>query len=271
MWESSIPEVAGCRIGWGSSDTECRSVSMEPGGGQIDMFSPPMASGIIPQICLMLGPCYAGAAYIPMMSDFLVFRRGVSFMSVASPALLKAVTFKDVTQDEIGGALLHATTTGSCDILVDSDEEALQKCRILLSYLPSNWKEKPPVVDNGDDPERRDETLEELASQDPSRPLDIHRLISSIVDNGVFFEIGALWAPGLITGYARLAGQTVGIVANNPMVAHGSLNADTCDKEAHFIRTCDCFNVPLLIGGYTGVSTLTGTGAEPGRAGPACG
>ena len=216
------------------------------GGGQIDMFSPPMASGIIPQICLMLGPCYAGAAYIPMMSDFMVFRRGVSFMSVASPALLKAVTFKDVTQDEIGGALLHATTTGSCDILVDSDEEALQKCRILLSYLPSNWKEKPPVLDNGDDPERRDDTLEELASPDPPRPLDIRRLISSIVDNGVFFEIGALWAPGLITGYARLAGQTVGIVANNPMVAHGSLNADTCDKEAHFIRTCDCFNVPLI-------------------------
>jgi len=177
-----------------------------------------------------------------MMSDFMIFRRGTSFMSVASPALLKAVTFKDVTQEEIGGALLHATTTGSCDILVESDEEALQKCRNLLSYLPSNWKEKPPVVENRDDPRRRDETLEELLGQ----PIDIYRLISSIVDHGVFFEIGQLWAPSLITGYARMAGQTVGLVANNPRVANGSLNADTCDKEAHFIRTCDCFNVPLI-------------------------
>jgi len=216
------------------------------GGGQIDMYSPPMASGIIPQICLMLGPCYAGAAYIPMMSDFMIFRRGTSFMSVASPALLKAVTFKDVTQEEIGGALLHATTTGSCDILVESDEEALQKCRNLLSYLPSNWREKPPVVENGDDLRRLDETLEELLPHDRAQPIDIYRLISSIVDHGVFFEIGKLWAPNLITGYARMAGQTVGIVANNPGVAHGSLNADTCDKEAHFIRTCDCFNVPLI-------------------------
>jgi acetyl-CoA carboxylase carboxyltransferase component len=216
------------------------------GGGQLDMFSPPMASGIIPQICVMLGPCYAGAAYFPMMSDFLIFRRGVSFMSVASPALLKAVTFKDVTQEEIGGALLHATTTGSCDILAESDEEALQKCRELLGFLPSNWKEKPPVVDTGDDPARRDEKLVDLVPTDDSQPLDMHRLIASIADNGEFFEIGKLWAPNLMTGYARLAGRTVGIVANNPMVAHGALNADTCDKEAHFIRTCDCFNVPLI-------------------------
>ncbi len=216
------------------------------GGGQLDMFSPPMASGIIPQICVMLGPCYAGAAYIPMMSDFLIFRRGVSFMSVASPALLKAVTFKDVTQDEIGGALLHATTTGSCDILAESDEEALQKCRELLGFLPANWKEKPPVVATGDDPARRDEELADLVPRDDSQKLEMKRLITSIVDNGEFFEIGQLWAPNLMTGYARLAGHTVGIVANNPMVACGALNVDACDKEAHFIRTCDCFNVPLI-------------------------
>lgn len=216
------------------------------GGGQLDMFSPPIASGIIPQISLMLGPCYAGAAYIPMMSDFLIFRRKLSFMSIASPALLKAVTFQEVSQDEIGGALLHATTTGSCDILTDSDEEALQKCRKLLSFLPSNWKEKPPIIDTGDNPARRDEKLMGLVPQDPSQPMDMHRLITSIVDNGEFFEIGSLWAPNIITGYARMAGRTVGIVANNPMEAHGSLDANTCDKEAHFVRTCDCFNVPLI-------------------------
>jgi len=210
------------------------------------MFSPPMASGIIPQVCIMLGPCYAGAAYIPMMSDFLIFRRGVSYMSVASPALLKAVTFKDVTQDEIGGALLHATTTGSCDILAESDEEALQKCRELLSFLPSNWKEKPPVAATGEDSARRSGELADLVRRDDSHPLEMLRVISSIVDNDEFFEIAKLWAPQLITGYARLAGMTVGIVANNPLVAFGALDADCCDKEAHFIRTCDCFNVPLV-------------------------
>jgi acetyl-CoA carboxylase carboxyltransferase component len=156
------------------------------------------------------------------------------------------VTFKDVTQDEIGGALLHATTTGSCDILAESDEEALQKCRELLSFLPSNWKQPLPVVETGDDPARRDEKLIDLVPKDDSQPLDMRRLIASIADNGEFFEIGKLWAPNLMTGYARLAGRTVGIVANNPMVGQGALNADTCDKEAHFIRTCDCFNVPLI-------------------------
>jgi methylmalonyl-CoA decarboxylase subunit alpha len=180
------------------------------------------------------------------MSDFLIFRRALSFMSVASPALLKAVTFKDVTQDEIGGALLHAMTTGSCDILAESDEEALQKCRKLLSFLPSNWKEKPPVGAVGEDPARQCEALADLVPQSASQPLEMKRLISSIVDNGEFFEIAELWAPNLITGYARMAGRTVGIVANNPLVASGALNADSCDKEAHFIRTCDCFNVPLL-------------------------
>jgi acetyl-CoA carboxylase carboxyltransferase component len=216
------------------------------GGGQLDMFSPPMASGIIPQICIMLGPCYAGAAYIPMMSDFLIFRRELSFMSIASPALLKTVTSKDVTQDEIGSALLHATVTGSCDILTESDEEALQKCRTLLGYLPANWKEQPPLVDTGDDPARIDAVLDELGSKDRSYPLDMHQLISSVMDNGDFFEIGPLWAQRVITGYSRLAGRTVGIVANNPLVNSGSLNADACDKAAHFIRTCDCFNVPLI-------------------------
>ncbi|MBA7649390.1 Propionyl-CoA carboxylase beta chain [subsurface metagenome] len=212
----------------------------------VDMFGPPMASGVVPQISLMLGPCYAGTAYCPVMCDFLIFRRGIGFMSVASPSLLKAVTFQDVTQDEIGGALLHATTTGSCDILVDSDEEALNKCRQLLSFLPSNWREKPPFVDTGDDPNRKEEELLDLVPTDVSEPFDMYRLISLIVDKEEFFEIAPLYARNMIIGFARLAGQTVGIVANNPMVADGSLDANACDKEAHFIRTCDCFNIPLI-------------------------
>ncbi|MFH1032598.1 MAG: carboxyl transferase domain-containing protein [Chloroflexota bacterium] len=216
------------------------------GESNIDMFCPPMASGVIPQISLMLGPCYAGTAYCPMMSDFLIFRKETSFMSVASPTLLKAVTGNDVTQDEIGGALLHATTTGSADLLVDSDEEALAKCRQLLGFLPSNWKEKPPFVDSGDIPNRKAEELLELIPADESQPFDMHKLISLVVDNGEFFEITPLYAQNIITGFARLAGRVVGIVANNSMVANGSLDANTCDKSAHFIRTCDCFNIPLV-------------------------
>lgn len=214
--------------------------------GAFDMFCPPIASGVIPQISVMLGPCYAGTAYSPIMADVTIFRRDISFMSLASPSLLKAVTFVDVTQDEIGGALLHATVTGSCDILVDSDEEALNKCRQLLSFLPSNWREKPPFLDTGDDPSRREEELLELVPPDTSKPFAVHRLISLIVDKGEFFELMSLYAQNMVIGFARLAGQVVGIVANNPMVADGSLDANACDKEAHFIRTCDSFNVPLI-------------------------
>jgi acetyl-CoA carboxylase carboxyltransferase component len=216
------------------------------GEGQVDMFCPPMASGVIPQISLMLGPCYAGTAYCPMMSDFLIFRKELAFMSVASPALLKSATSANVTQDEIGGALLHATTTGSADILVDSDEEALAKCRELLEFLPSNWTEKPPVSQTGDDPQRREEELLSMILEEEDKPLDMHRLISLVVDEGRFFEIAPLYARNMITGFARLSGRTVGIIANNSMVAEGCLDANACDKEAHFIRTCDCFNIPLI-------------------------
>jgi acetyl-CoA carboxylase carboxyltransferase component len=216
------------------------------GEGNLDMFCPPMASGVIPQISLMLGPCYAGTAYCPIMSDFLIFRKGLSFMSVASPALLKSATGAVVTQDEIGGALLHATTTGSADLLVDSDEEAIAKCRELLGFLPSNWTEKPPVSETQDDPQRLAEALLSIIPAEEEKPLDMHRVISLIVDEGQFFEIAPLYAQNMITGFARLAGQTVGVVANNALVAGGSLDANSCDKEAHFIRTCDCFNIPLI-------------------------
>ena len=215
------------------------------GEGNIDMFCPPMASGVIPQIGLMLGPCYAGTAYCPMMSDFLIFRKELSFMSVASPALLKSVTSAVVTQDEIGGAELHATVTGSADLLVDSDEDAIARCRELLGFLPSNWTLKPPVAIRTDDPRRAEE---ELISLVPSgdEPLDMHRLISLVVDGDEFFEIAPLWAKNMITGFARLNGQAIGIVANNSMIDDGRLDANACDKAAHFIRTCDCFNVPLV-------------------------
>ncbi len=216
------------------------------GGGGGFMYYPPLMSGVVPSITIMLGPCYAGSAYSPIMADFVIMRREIAYMSVASPPILKAVTFRDVTQEEIGGAWMHSTITGSSDILVDSDEEAIDNCQELLSFLPSNWREKPAVVDTGDDPERIDERLLDIVPTDVSEAYDMHEVISSIVDKGHLFELQALYAPNMIIGFARLAGQTVGIVANNPAVGDGCVDVNSSDKEARFIRFCDCFNIPLI-------------------------
>ncbi|MEE8385259.1 MAG: carboxyl transferase domain-containing protein, partial [Dehalococcoidia bacterium] len=216
------------------------------GGGGGFMYYPPLMSGVVPHISLMLGPCYAGSAYSPIMADFVFMRRDISYMSVASPPVLKSVTFVDVTQEEIGGALLHSEVTGSNDLLVDSDEEAIDACRELLTFLPSSWREKPPVVETGDDPKRTDERLLDIVPADVGQPYDMHEVISSIVDNGRLFEMQALYAPNMIIGFARLAGQTIGVVANNPAVGDGCVDVNSCDKQARFIRFCDCYNIPLV-------------------------
>ena len=216
------------------------------GGSSGMYFTPGINSGVIPQITVMLGPSYAGSAYSPTMADFYIMRNKKAFMSVASPQLLKAVTFADVTQEELGGAELHATTTGNVDFLTESDEEAIELCRELVEYLPLNNRESAPVVDTGDDPDRRDERLLEIVPPDLSRPYDMHEVIRCLVDNGKFLEIQKLFAKSIIIGLARLNGRTVGIVASNPAENGGILNTDTCDKEARFIRCCDCFNIPLV-------------------------
>ncbi|MFC2067331.1 acyl-CoA carboxylase subunit beta [Chloroflexota bacterium] len=214
--------------------------------GSLDMFCPPMASGVNPQISLVLGPSVAGTAYSPVMSDFIFFRKGTSHMALASPPLLKSATFVDITWEDIGGAVLHATTTGTCDVLVDSDEEALQKCRELLGFLPSNWTEKPPFVATGDASNPKEESFIGIVPDDPSQPYDIHNIITLLVDNGNFFEVQALYATSMVVGFARLAGQAIGVVANDPMVNAGAIDANACDKEARFIRTCNAFNIPLV-------------------------
>ncbi|MBE0479942.1 MAG: acyl-CoA carboxylase subunit beta, partial [Dehalococcoidia bacterium] len=216
------------------------------GGGGGFMYYPPIMSGVVPHISLMLGPCYAGSAYSPIMADFVIMRRNIAFMSVASPPILKAVTFVDVTEEEIGGALLHSEVTGSNDLLVESDEEAIAACRELLGFLPSNWKEKPPFVDTGDSPDRTDEKLAKIVPVDVSQPYDMHEVIRSIVDDSRFFELQALYAPNMIIGFGRLSGQTVGFVANNPAVSEGCLNVNSSDKQARFIRFCDCYNIPMV-------------------------
>ena len=221
--------------------------SRAPVGDASILYSAPrINSGVIPQITLMLGPSYAGSAYSPTMADFYIMRNKIAFMSVASPELLKAVTFADVTAEEIGGAELHATVTGIPDFLTESDEETIQICRELVTYIPSNYRQKAPVVDMGDDPERREERLLDIVPSDLSKPYDMHEVISCIVDKGQFFELQKLFAKSIIIGFARLDGQTVGIVANNPTEENGILSLDTCDKEARFVRWCDAFNVPLI-------------------------
>ena len=180
------------------------------------------------------------------MADFYIMRKGTAFMSVASPQLLKAVTFKDVTQEQIGGSVLHSTVTGIADFLLDTDEQVIATCRELVTYIPLNHRERPPYVEMNDDPNRREERLLEIVSEDLSRPYDMHEVIRCIVDQGKFFELQEIYAKSLIIGFARMDGQTVGIVANNPAQDQGVLTLNTCDKQARFIRWCDAFNVPLI-------------------------
>ena len=216
-------------------------------GGTSSIYAAPaLCSGVIPQISLLLGPCYAGSAYSPTMADFIIMRKGISFMSVASPELLKTVTSADVTRDDIGGAELHAAVTGTADYLAESDEEALEACRELMSYIPLNNEEGAPIVDTGDDPNRRESRLLEIVSPDLSRPYDMHEVIGSIVDKDQFFELQALFAESIIIGFSRFNGRTAGIVANNPSEDGGSLSIGACDKAARFIRWCDAFNVPII-------------------------
>lgn len=207
-------------------------------------YGPGKASGVIPQVTLMLGPSYAGSAYSPTMADFYIMRKGTSFMSVASPQLLKTVTSQDVTQDEIGGSVLHSTVSGIADFLLETDEKAIEMCRELVTYLPLNYEQKAPVVDLGDDPNRLNDDL--LQIKPGEQPYDMHDVIRAIADRGRFLELQSLYAKSLIIGFARLNGQTVGIVANNPAESEGVLTLNTCDKQARFIRWCDAFNVPIV-------------------------
>lgn len=216
-------------------------------GGMGSLYQMPgLASGVVPQITLMVGPSYAGSAYSPTMADFYLMRKGTAFMSVASPQLLKVVTSRDVTQEEIGGSVLHSTVTGTADMLLDTDEEVITRCRELFTYIPLNHRENPPYIDMHDNPDRREERLLDIVSEDLSKPYDMHDIIRCIVDQGMFFELQEGYAKSLIIGFARLDGQTIGIVANNPAENQGILTLNTCDKQTRFIRWCDAFNVPLI-------------------------
>ncbi len=205
-----------------------------------------LASGVVPQISLILGPCAGGAVYSPALTDFILMVRKTSHMFITGPDVVKAVTREEVSFDELGGATPHATRSGVCHVVAEDEDEILEQTRTLISYLPLNNLEDPPAADTGDDPARMDEALQTMVPTDPRTPYDIKDVIRSVVDNGEFFEIHEQYAGNLVVGFARLGGTSVGLVANQPAVLAGVLDIKASLKGARFVRFCDAFNIPIV-------------------------
>jgi propionyl-CoA carboxylase beta chain len=205
-----------------------------------------LASGVIPQISAVMGPCAGGAVYSPAITDFIVMVRDTSYMFITGPDVIKATTHEDVTMNELGGADTHATRSGVCHLEAPSDRDALLTVRELLSYIPSNNLDDPPLGPTGDDPGRRDEALDSIVPENPNKPYDIGEIVRRAVDNGVFFEIQKDYAQNILIGFSRLGGRSVGIVANQPSYLAGCLDIEASTKAARFVRFCDCFNIPLI-------------------------
>ena len=205
-----------------------------------------LASGVIPQISLVMGPCAGGAVYSPAITDFIFMVKDTSYMFVTGPDVVKTVTHETVTQEQLGGAMTHAAKSGVADGAFENDVEALLQLRRLIDFLPLNNKEKPPVIAAVDPADRDDMSLDTLIPDNPNKPYDMKELILKVVDDGDFFEIGEHFAKNMICGFARMEGQTVGIVANQPMVLAGCLDIDSSRKAARFVRFCDCFNIPII-------------------------
>ncbi|HKI53193.1 MAG TPA: acyl-CoA carboxylase subunit beta [Anaerolineales bacterium] len=215
-------------------------------GGYADIFlRNTMASGVIPQISAIMGPCAGGAVYSPALTDFIFMTRGTSYMFVTGPDVVKTVTHEEVTQEELGGASVHSETSGVCHVAADSEADTLYLIRKMLGYLPQNNMEDPPFV-SSDDPLRMDESLNSIIPNDANKPYDIKEVISKIVDSGQFFEIHENYAQNIVVGFARLGGHSVGIVANQPAVLAGVLDIDASEKGARFVRFCDSFNIPII-------------------------
>ncbi|NLW23445.1 MAG: methylmalonyl-CoA carboxyltransferase [Tissierellia bacterium] len=205
-----------------------------------------MASGVIPQISAIMGPSAGGAVYSPALTDFIFMVDRTSQMFITGPQVIKAVTGEDVSQEELGGANTHNRVSGVAHFIDSSEEESIKRIRTLLSFLPSNNLETPPVYECKDDINRVEERLNELVPVNPNKPYDMKEIIKLIADDGYFFEVQPYYAENIIIGYIRLNGKTIGVVANQPRVLAGCLDINASDKAARFIRTCDAFNIPLL-------------------------
>ncbi len=205
-----------------------------------------LASGVTPQISVILGPCAGGAVYSPAMTDFIFMVDETSHMFITGPDVVKTVTGEEVTLEELGGAKSHATKSGVATFVSPDEKACLDDVKYLFSFLPSNNLETPPELHTGDDPERLCEDLREIMPASPNIPYDMKKVIESVVDDGDFFEYFPRWAGSIVCGFARLDGQTVGIVGNQPMVLAGVLDIESAEKGARFVRTCDAFNIPLV-------------------------
>jgi acetyl-CoA carboxylase carboxyltransferase component len=222
-----------------------------------------LASGVIPQISAIMGPCAGGAVYSPALTDFIFMTRNSSYMFVTGPDVVKTVTHEEVSFEDLGGASVHAEKSGVCHVAAESEADTLYLIRKLLGYLPQNNMEDPPYVQTGDDPLREEESLDNIIPDEPNKPYDVKEIIRLLVDNGQFFEIHEGYAGNIVVGFARLGGHSVGVVANQPAVLAGVLDIDSSEKAGRFVRFCDAFNIPVV----TLVDTpgyLPGTNQEHG-------
>ncbi len=216
-------------------------------GGYGDIFYRNVkASGVIPQISAVMGPCAGGAVYSPAMTDFVFMVKETSHMFITGPEVIKAVTGEDVTFEELGGAMSHSTKSGVAHVAADDEETCLEDVKLLLSYLPENNLEEPPHITPLDDPDRADPELDTLIPDSPNAPYDMREVIGRVVDDEDFFELSPHYAQNIVTGYARLDGHPVGVVGNQPQHLAGVLDVAASEKAARFVRTCDAFNVPIL-------------------------
>ena len=216
-------------------------------GGYADIFlRNTLASGVVPQISCIMGPCAGGAVYSPAITDFNIMVKDTSYMFITGPDVIKTVTHQEVTKEALGGALTHNSVSGVAHFAADSDEHALRIVRELLSFIPSNNMEDPPAIVATDPADRVEPKLNEIVPEESNQPYDIREVINHVVDEGYFFEVHELFAPNIVVGFARLGGRAVGIVANQPAYLAGVLDIAASVKGARFVRFCDCFNIPLV-------------------------
>lgn len=215
------------------------------GYGKI-FYNNTISSGVIPQISVIMGPCAGGAVYSPALTDFVLMVDKTSNMFVTGPQVIKSVTGEDVTQEELGGAETHNKISGVAHFMDKTEEECIERIKLLLSYLPSNNLEEAPVYESQDDINRVEEELNEIIPDNPNKPYDVKEVINSLADKGSFFEVQSSYAQNIITGFIRLNGKSIGVIANQPNVLAGCLDINASDKAGRFIRTCDAFNIPLL-------------------------
>ncbi|MFO7540483.1 MAG: acyl-CoA carboxylase subunit beta [Chloroflexota bacterium] len=217
-------------------------------GGYADIFlRNTLASGVVPQISAIMGPCAGGAVYSPALTDFIFMVKETSHMFITGPDVVKTVTGEEVTFEELGGAMTHNSLSGVAHMATESEADCLYLIREMLSYLPANNMEDPPFTPGKDDTLRTEAALDSLVPQNPNKPYDIKEAIRLIVDEGHFYEIHEHYAQNIVVGFARLGGYSIGIVANQPMVLAGVLDIDASEKAARFVRFCDCFNIPLIV------------------------